>query len=87
MKLAVKLLKQGLYEQVINSEIQEQLNLLEDEKFIIEKSKIDNEEAKVILFQYISKVITKALNYIRDKERDDSDKLLKQIEFVILLTY
>lgn len=55
-------MKQGLYEQVINSEIQEQLKNLEEEKFIIDKSKIDNAEAKVILSQYISKVIRKALN-------------------------
>lgn len=76
----MNLLKQGLYEQVINSEIQEQLNNLEHEKFIIDKSKIDNEESKAILSQYISKVIRKSLNYIRDNEKDDSDKLLKQIE-------
>lgn len=76
----VNLLKQGLYEQVINLEIQKQLESLEHEKFIIEKSKIDNEEAKAILSQYISKVIRKSLNYIRDKEKEDSDKLIKQIE-------
>lgn len=51
----MNLLKQGLYEQVINNEIQEQLNSLEYEKFIIYKSKIDNEEAKTILSQYILK--------------------------------
>lgn len=73
-------MKQGLYEQVINSEIQEQLKNLEHEKFIIDKSKIDNEEAKAILSQYIAQIIRKALNYIRDKEKEDSDKLLKQIE-------
>ena len=76
----MNLLKQGLYEQVINLEIQKQLESLEHEKFIIEKSKIDNEEAKAILSQYISKVIRKSLNYIRDKEKEDSDKLIKQIE-------
>lgn len=76
----MKLLKQGLYEQVINKEIQDQLKALESEKFIIDKSKIDNEEAKAILSQYIAKVIRKALNYIRDKEKEDTDKLLKQIE-------
>lgn len=78
--MVVNLLKQGLYEQVINSEIQEQLKHLEYEKFIIDKSKIDNEESKVILSQYIAQVIRKALNYVRDKEKEDSDKLLKQIE-------
>ena len=74
------ILKEGLYEQVINKEILEQLNNLEQEKFIIDKDQIDKEEAKAILSQYISQVIRKSLNYIRDKEKEDSEKLIKQIE-------
>ncbi len=73
-------LKEGLYEQVINTEILEQLKTLEEEKFIIDKGNIDKEEAKSILSQYIAEVIRKSLNYIRDKEKEDSEKLLKQIE-------
>ncbi|MDU2265806.1 DUF3427 domain-containing protein [Clostridium celatum] len=73
-------MKEGIYEQVINKEILEQLNKLEQENFIIDKDKIDKEEAKVILSQYISRVIRKSLNYIRDKEKEDSEKLIKQIE-------
>lgn len=73
-------MKEGLYEQVINKEIQQQLNNLEQEKFIIDKDKIDKEEAKAILSQYISQIIRKSLNYIRDKEKEDSEKLIKQIE-------
>lgn len=73
-------MKQGLYEQVINKEILGNLSSLEKEKFIIDKEKIDKEEAKVILTQYISKVIKKSLNYIRDKEKEDGKKLVKQIE-------
>ena len=34
-------LKEGLYEQIINKEIQQQLNNLEQEKFFIDKDKID----------------------------------------------
>lgn len=78
--MVVNLSKQVLYEKVINTEIQQKLKVLENEKFITEKSKIDNKEEKTILFQYISKVIRKDLNYIRDKEKEDSDKILKQIE-------
>lgn len=74
------ILKEDLYEQVINKEILQQLNNLEQEKFIIDKDKIDKEEAKAILSQYISQVIIKSLNYIRDKEKEDSEKLIKQIE-------
>lgn len=73
-------MKEGLYEQIINKEIQQQLNNLEQEKFIIDKDKIDKEEAKAILSQYISQIIRKSLNYIRDKEKEDSEKLIKQIE-------
>lgn len=73
-------MKEGLYEQVINTEILEQLKTLEEEKFIIDKGNIDKEEAKSILSQYIAEVIRKSLNYIRDKEKEDSEKLLKQIE-------
>ena len=73
-------MREGLYEQVVNQEIIEQLNALEKDKFIINKSSIDKEEAKAILSQYISQVIRKSLNYIRDKEKDDGAKLLRQIE-------
>ena len=73
-------MKQGLYEQVINQEILEQLNSLDQDKFIINRSGLDKEEAKAILSQYIAQVIRKSLNYIRDKEKEDGDKLLKQIE-------
>ena len=73
-------MKEGLYEQLINKEIKEQLKNLEQEKFIIDKDKIDKEEAKAILSQYISQIIRKSLNYIRDKEKEDSEKLIKQIE-------
>ena len=74
------MLKEGLYEQVINDEIRKQLNDLEEDKFIVKETNIDKEEAKVILSQYVTKVIRKSLNYIRDKEKGDSEKLLKQIE-------
>ena len=73
-------MKEGLYEQVINKEILQQLNKIEQENFIIDKDKIDKEEAKAILSQYISQIIRKSLNYIRDKEKEDSEKLIKQIE-------
>ena len=76
------ILREGLYEQIINKEIQQQLNNLEQEKFIIDKDKIDKEEAKAILSQYISQIIRKSLNYIRDKEKEDSEKLIKQIETI-----
>lgn len=75
-----EILKQGIYEQVINNEIINELEALDINNLLISKEDIDNEEAKVILSQYIEGVIRKSLNYIRDKEKEDNDKLLKQIE-------
>lgn len=74
------ILKEGIYEQVINNEIISELEVLDINNLLISKEDIDNEEAKVILSQYIEGVIRKSLNYIRDKEKEDNDKLLKQIE-------
>ena len=62
-------MKQGLYEQIINTKILEELDRINKENFIIDKENIDKEEAKVLLSQYIESVIRRSLNYIRDKEK------------------
>lgn len=74
-------MKEGLYEQVINSHVLDDLNSLDKDKFLIDISKIDGDEAKVVLSQYVSSIIRKALDYVREKTKeDDAGKLLKQIE-------
>ena len=73
-------MKEGLYEQVINKNILDNLNELGSENFFIDKEVIETQEAKVILTNYISTVIRRALGYVRDKTKDDKEKLLKQIE-------
>ena len=73
-------MKQGIYEQIINDEIIGELENYDIDDILLDKEKIDNEESKVILSQYIEGIIRKSLNYIRDKEKDNEDKLLKQIE-------
>ena len=73
-------MKQGLYEQIINTKILEELDGINKENFIIDKENIDNEEAKVLLSQYVESVIRRSLNYIRDKEKEKDYKLLRQIE-------
>ncbi|QCX34336.1 DUF3427 domain-containing protein [Caloramator sp. E03] len=67
-------LKDGLYEQVINRIISENINLLNDRK-LIQKENIDEEESSLILSQYLYAVLKKALSYI-----SDDDKLQRQIE-------
>lgn len=74
------LLKEGIYEQVINDQIIGELNSFDIDNILLDKEKIDKEEAKVVLSQYVEGIIRKSLNYIRDKEIDDEGKLLKQIE-------
>jgi len=66
------MLKKGIYEQVINKLIGQQLD---SEALYIEKEKIDEEEAAKILSRYMSEVIRKSLGYIKDK-----DGLAGQIE-------
>ena len=51
------MLKQGLYEQVVNKEMKEELNGLSDAEKHIEK--IDSAEASSILTQYLSEVVRK----------------------------
>lgn len=51
--VGVMMIKEGLYEQIINEEVLENLNELDKEKYIIDKEKLDNEEARAILAQYI----------------------------------
>ncbi|SKA98237.1 Superfamily II DNA or RNA helicase [Caloramator quimbayensis] len=67
-------LKDGLYEQVINRMISENINLLNDRK-LIQKENIDEEESSSILSQYLYAVLKKALSYI-----SDDDKLQRQID-------
>jgi len=71
------MLKEGIYEQIINSKIKPDIDYLE-ENFEIGKEKLDIEEARKILSSYISEVTRKALKMLREKENDKA--LLKQIE-------
>ena len=64
------MLKQGIYEQVINNEIQNELNGLEDQ--LIQKKVIDPEEAPQIIAKYISGIVKKGLENIKENNGDDS---------------
>ena len=51
------MLKQGLYEQVVNKEMKEELISLSDAEKYVEK--IDSAEAASVLTQYLSEVVRK----------------------------
>jgi superfamily II DNA or RNA helicase len=65
----------GIYEQLINKLIANQLALISGEKFFIKSTSLDKEEASRYLSSYLSEIIKFALNEIKD-----DDKTLRQIE-------
>ena len=65
----------GIYEQLINKIVSERLESLSNNKFYFKKSKIEKNEASVILTQYLTKIINFALNLITGE-----DSIAKQIK-------
>ncbi|MFZ3591800.1 DUF3427 domain-containing protein [Bacillus sp. DJP31] len=74
------MLKQGIYEEIINQKLKSELESLENDAFDIEKEKLDVEEARKMLSTYISHITRKALNYVRDQEKHDDVALVEQIK-------
>lgn len=70
-------MKNGIYEEIVNNKILKEIN---DDNLIIGKEKLDAEDAKNILAQYIANITKIALKYIRDDYRESEEYLLKQIE-------
>jgi superfamily II DNA or RNA helicase len=74
-------LKEGVYEQLINKDLKEKLKELNIDKYLIEKASLDVEEAKTVLSAYISSVVKKALRFIRENNKqNDKEALLSQIK-------
>lgn len=73
-------MKDGIYEQIINEKVQNELSGLSLSEYAIDTEKLDLEEARMLLTTYISDVTRRALTFIRDELRmSDGEKLLKQI--------
>lgn len=73
-------MKQGIYEEIINKQVKNQLCQLDKEQFDLEKETLDVEDARKFLSSYISTITRKALKYVRDNETDDKEALFMQIE-------
>lgn len=73
------MLKEGIYEEVINQHLKQELDKLGLDTYAIEKEHLDVEEARKILSSYISTITRKALKFVRENESDDREALLGQI--------
>jgi superfamily II DNA or RNA helicase/HKD family nuclease len=73
------MLKQGIYEEIINQKLKNELKGLDINTYDIGKERIDVEEARKLLSSYISLVTRKALKYVREKESNDQLALINQI--------
>ncbi|WP_202708322.1 DEAD/DEAH box helicase [Sporosalibacterium faouarense] len=74
------MLKEGIYEEIINNKLKNEIDDLELSHYNIEKEDIDVEEARKILSSYISSVTRRALRYVRGNNSDDKEALLNQIK-------
>src|SRR5690625_2494090 len=72
-------MQEGIYEQIINEKIRNQLNYLSQDDYLIDTENLDVEEAKVFLSSYISEVIQVALAIIREEEKVTDRAILEQI--------
>lgn len=70
-------MKNGIYEEIINNKI---LKEISNEELIIGKEKLDSEDAKTFLTQYIAEITKTALKCVRDEITEPQNYLLKQVE-------
>lgn len=74
------MLKQGIYEEIITQKLKDKINELELDTYEIGKEKLDVEEARKMLSSYISGITRKALQFVRENQKDDAGALLEQIK-------
>jgi superfamily II DNA or RNA helicase len=81
---AVHMLKPGIYEQVINKQLCKEIDAATDK--LSSTTGIDPAEASKVLAQYISEVVEKGLNNIKDSKSglDDQVKLANRIVSTIM---
>lgn len=71
-------MKEGIYEQVINEELQKNLD---NTIYFIDKKKMTSDNAKNLLTDYLKEITKKALDHIEelDSDIDENEYLLKEI--------
>ena len=73
-------LPEGIYEEVINKNLEELLNL--HTEYIPEKEYINHEESSLILSAYIGHLVRSGLQYIHKNDDKDKENINKKIEII-----
>ncbi|MDT8862130.1 DUF3427 domain-containing protein [Alkalihalobacillus sp. MEB130] len=74
------MLKQGIYEEIITQKLSSELLELDLDKYDLRKEKLDVEEARKLLSNYISHITRRALAFLRENKKDEKEALLGQIQ-------
>lgn len=76
------MINDGIYEQIVNTKLGNELSVIDTEKYDIDLAKLDVDDARKVLTIYISYVLQKGLRYIRDSYNSSEDKeaLVAQIK-------
>ena len=69
------MLKQGLYEQLINRMIGREIKQAEEENMYVDVAPIDTGEASKVLSQYLAEIIEKGLDNVRDNGGSLADQI------------
>ncbi|MEQ8169826.1 MAG: restriction endonuclease PLD domain-containing protein [Candidatus Eremiobacterota bacterium] len=82
------LLKEGLYEQLINKCFAKEIEKIDVERFEARKEKVDVAESDLILSKYLQEVIQKSLKFFNSKEKfyNQVDLCNELIQFIISKT-
>ena len=80
------MLKEGIYEQLINKSLAAELSSIDKTEVLITKTPIDKAEASSILSKYIASIVQKHLETLKDSISDEEELLKKQVEEVNKIT-
>ena len=73
-------MNQGIYEELVTKIVAQKINELDKSIYLINKTKIDKEEASNILATHLSKTIKHALKYVKgDKQIELQIKIANKV--------
>jgi hypothetical protein len=62
-------MNQGIYEELVTRMVMEKINQLDRSSYIVNKTRIDKEEASLIISRHLSKTIKSALDLIKGEQQ------------------